>query len=100
MTAAEARALTNARQGETHLDYLMRTVVYAKIEHEASWGRSETVVSIPRFALGDWRYWEDRTWSRAVDSVVQALRAQGYQAEVEPTPVGSDRIDAEVRVKW
>lgn len=38
MTAAETRALTNARQGETHLDYLMRTKVYPAIQSMAGLG--------------------------------------------------------------
>lgn len=75
MTAAEARALTNARQGETHLDYLMRTKVYPAIQLIAGQGESRACIPSCTGGSGPFGLAEDLSVK-----VAAVLTAQGYKA--------------------
>ena len=79
MTAAEARALTDARRNETRVDRWVRIVVEEHVPESAKQGYATLVP-----ALSLYRHREDRPkqFERDVQDLVLRLKALGYTVEV------------------
>lgn len=85
MTADEARAMSDARAGETPLHRTIRLVVYPFIEEAVDNGQFR--VAIPLFMF---------TWGTSTDEVIAQLRADGYAID----EVFLYAPDPELRISW
>lgn len=95
MTAAEARALTNARRAETHLDYQMRTKVWPAIEGEAAMGGSTKVIYLRPKVLQ--MAGLTPLGGRIEEQVAARLRADGFTVKAVAF---SDMGSPAVEVSW